>query len=101
MLRPTCRAVLLLALAAAPLLAAAPGQAQPAPAAPAPLRPVTVWEPVEQPMSVLLNGGHRIVSAMGPSFTLERNGKFVACEMRPPGGMRGGREATSECYRLN
>jgi len=52
-------------------------------------------------MSSLLNGGHRIVSAMGPTFTLERNGKYVACEVRPAGGMRGTRETTSECHRLN
>ena len=71
----------------------------PAPAAPP--RPVTTWEAVDQPMSALLNGGHRIVSAFGPSFTLERNGKYVACEVRPAGGMRGARETTSECHRLN
>ncbi|WP_246689361.1 hypothetical protein [Methylobacterium sp. WL19] len=52
-------------------------------------------------MSVLLNGGHRIVSAMGPSFTLERGGKYVVCEIRPAGGMRGTPETTSTCHRLN
>ena len=77
-----------------------PLQAQtPAPAAPP--RPVTTWEALDQPMSALLNGGHRIVSAMGPSFTLERNGKYVACEVRPAGGMRGTPETTSQCHRLN
>ncbi|WP_043838456.1 hypothetical protein [Muricoccus aerilatus] len=71
----------------------------PAPAAPP--RPVTTWEAVDQPMSALLNGGHRIISATGPSFTLERSGKYVACEVRPAGGMRGTAETTSQCYRLN
>jgi hypothetical protein len=84
-----------------PLLFAGPALAQaPAPAAP-PVRPVTVWEDVAEPMSTLLNGGHRIVSSMGPAFTLERNGKYIACEVRPAGGMRGTRETTSECHRLN
>ncbi|WP_217659746.1 hypothetical protein [Muricoccus roseus] len=62
---------------------------------------MTTWEAVERPMSALLNGGHRIVSAMGPSFTLERNGKYVACGVRPVGGMRGTAETTSQCHRLN
>ncbi|WP_264050636.1 hypothetical protein [Methylobacterium flocculans] len=52
-------------------------------------------------MSALLNGGHRIVSASGPSFILERGGKYVACEVRPAGGMRGTPETTSTCHRLN
>ncbi len=79
---------------------AAPLRAQgTAPATPP--RPATTWEAVDQPMSALLNGGHRIVSAMGPSFTLERNGKYVACEIRPAGGMRGAAETTSQCHRLN
>jgi len=96
MIRSLLLATPLLLLAAAPLRAQAPG------AAPAtPSRPVTMWEEVDQPMSALLNGGHRIVSAMGPSFTLERNGKYVACEVRAAGGMRGTRETTSECRRLN
>ncbi|MCR0985081.1 hypothetical protein [Roseomonas populi] len=77
-----------------PIHAQAPGPA-------APTRPVTMWEDVDQPMSALLSGGHRIVSAMGPSFKLERNGKYVTCEVRPAGGMRGTRETTSECHRLN
>ena len=77
-----------------------PLQAQtPAPATPP--RPVTIWEAVDQPMSALLNGGHRIVSAKGPSFTLERNGKYVACGLRPAGGMCSTAETTSQCYRLN
>jgi len=96
MLRSALLAVSVLSLAAAPLQARAQGAA---PAAPP--RPVTTWEDVDQPMSSLLNGGHRIVSAMGPTFTLERNGKYVACEVRPAGGMRGTRETTSECHRLN
>jgi hypothetical protein len=41
---------------------------------------VTTWEAVDQPMSALLNDGHRIVSAMCPSFTLERNGKYGELE---------------------
>ncbi|WP_458095608.1 hypothetical protein [Roseomonas sp. WA12] len=85
-----------LLLLAAPLHAQAPAQG---PAASP--RPATMWEDVDQPMSALLNGGHRIISAFGPSFTLERNGKYVACEVRPAGGMRGARETTSECHRLN
>lgn len=85
-----------------PLLLAGPALAQaPAPAAAPPVRPVTVWEDVAEPMSTLLNGGHRIVASMGPAFTLERNGKYIACEVRPAGGMRGTRETTSECHRLN
>jgi len=96
MIRHALLAASLLLLAPMAALAQAPG---PAPAAPA--RPATMWEEVEQPMSALLNGGHRIVSAMGPTFTLERNGKYVACEVRPAGGMRGTRETTSECRRLN
>jgi len=84
--------VLLLPVAALPALAQAPS---------APPRPATTWEAVDQPMSALLNGGHRIVAAAGPSFTLERNGKYVACEVRPAGGARGAAETTSECRRLN
>ncbi|MBP0494257.1 hypothetical protein [Roseomonas indoligenes] len=96
MIRHALLALSLLPLAASPLRAQAPATA---PAAPQ--RPATMWEDVDQPMSALLNGGHRIVSSMGPSFTLERNGKYVACEVRPAGGMRGARETTSECHRLN
>jgi hypothetical protein len=99
MLRSAFLALSLLSIAAAPLRAQAPPVQAPGPAAPP--RPVTAWEDVDQPMSALLNGGHRIVSAMGPTFTLERNGKYVACEVRPAGGMRGARETTSECHRLN
>lgn len=83
---------LLLGVAGVPALAQAPA---------APPRPVTVWVPVEEAMSALLNGGHRIVSASGPSFILERGGKYVACEVRPAGGMRGTPETTSTCHRLN
>ncbi|TXN33560.1 hypothetical protein FV220_02160 [Methylobacterium sp. WL19] len=92
MRRPLPHTVLLLILSSAPAIAQAPAM---------PPRPTTVWVPVEEPMSVLLNGGHRIVSAMGPSFTLERGGKYVVCEIRPAGGMRGTPETTSTCHRLN
>jgi hypothetical protein len=67
----------------------------------APPRLATTWEAVEQPMSALLNGGHRIVSATGPSFTLERGGKYVVCEVRPAGGMRGASDTISTCSRVN
>ena len=80
------------------ILTAGPAFAQ-APVAPP--RPATTWVPVEEPMSALLNGGHRIVSASGPSFTLERGGKYVVCEVRPAGGMRGTSETTSTCHRVN
>lgn len=80
------------------ILAAGPAFAQ-APAVPS--RPATTWVPVEEPMSALLNGGHRLVSAFGPSFTLERGGKYVVCEVRPAGGMRGAPETTSTCHRVN
>ncbi|MBO1081222.1 hypothetical protein [Roseomonas haemaphysalidis] len=80
------------------LCAALPAWAQ-APAPPA--RPVTVWTEIDQPMSALLNGGHRIVAAMGPSFTLEKGGKYVVCEIRPAGGMSSRRETTSECHGVN
>ena len=92
MIRSTLPAMLLL------LFAAAPGQAQ-APAAPT--RPVTVWTDIDQPMSALLNGGHRVVAATGPLFTLEKGGKYVVCEIRPAGGMSGRRETTSECHGVN
>lgn len=80
------------------ILVAGPAVAQ-APAVPP--RPATTWVPVEEPMSALLNGGHRVVSASGPSFTLERGGKYVVCEVRPAGGMRGAAETTSTCHRVN
>lgn len=85
-------AALLLPLAAAPALAQAPSP---------PPRPVTAWTEIDQPMSALLNGGYRVVAAMGPSFTLEKGGKYVACEIRPAGGMSSRRETTSECHGLN
>ncbi|BAU92001.1 hypothetical protein MPPM_3396 [Methylorubrum populi] len=66
-----------------------------------PPRLPTTWEALDQSMSALLNGGHRIVSATGPSFTLERQGRYVVCEVRPPGGLRGNAEATSTCHRVN
>ena len=96
MFRFTLPAMLLLLLVAAP--APAPAQAQ-APAAPT--RPVTVWTDIDQPMSALLNGGHRVVAATGPLFTLEKGGKYVVCEIRPAGGMSGRRETTSECHGVN
>lgn len=92
MIRSTLSAMLLL------LFAAASAQAQ-APAAPT--RPVTVWTDIDQPMSALLNGGHRVVAATGPLFTLEKGGKYVVCEIRPSGGMTGRRETTSECHGVN
>lgn len=82
------------------LLLAAPAWAQ-APAPTAPSRPVTVWTAIDQPLSALLNGGYRIVAAMGPTFTLEKGGKYVLCELRPAGGMGGRRETTSECHGIN
>ncbi|MFJ7440139.1 hypothetical protein ACIQW5_21020 [Methylorubrum thiocyanatum] len=91
---------LTLALVLGPLAglpARAQGQGAPAP----PPRLATTWEAVDQPMSALLNGGQRIVSATGPSFTLERGGKYVVCEVRPAGGMRGAPDTTSTCYRVN
>ncbi|KQP40072.1 hypothetical protein ASF49_21460 [Methylobacterium sp. Leaf104] len=92
------RSLVLNAVLSVLVLAAGPTFAQ-APAAPP--RPATTWVPVEEPMSALLNGGHRIVSASGPSFTLERGGKYVVCEVRTAGGMRGTAETTSTCHRLN
>jgi hypothetical protein len=80
------------------LSAAASAHAQ-APAAPT--RPVTVWTDIDQPMSALLNGGHRVVTASGPLFTLEKGGKYVVCEIRPAGGMGGRRETTSDCHGIN
>jgi len=92
-MRPSlARPLLPLLLAAGPALAQGPA---------APPRPATVWVPVEEPMSALLNGGHRLVSASGPSFVLERGGKYVVCEVRPAGGMRATPETTSTCHRLN
>ncbi|KQP85337.1 hypothetical protein ASF60_21855 [Methylobacterium sp. Leaf113] len=82
----------LIVFAAGPALAQAPA---------GPPRPATTWITIEEPMSTLLNGGHRIVSASGPSFTLERGGKYVVCEVRPAGGMRGAAETTSTCHRVN
>jgi hypothetical protein len=86
-------------LLAAPLRAQAPSPA--ASARPAPPRPETTWEPVEQPMDALLNAGWRIVAMTGPGFTLEQRGKYLFCELRPPGGLRGNGPATSECHRMN
>lgn len=91
MRRPLPHTVLLLIFASAPAIAQTPAMLA---------RPMTVWVPVEEPMSVLLNRGHRIVSAIGPSFTLERGGKYVICEIRPAGGMSGTPETTSTCHRL-
>lgn len=90
-------ALVLLALAG---VSVEPAQAQTPPPASPPRLPTT-WEAIDQSMSALLNGGHRIVSATGPSFTLERQGKYTVCEVRPPGGLRGNAEATSTCYRVN
>lgn len=75
-----------------------PAHAQ-APAAPP--RQTTTWEVVPQPLSALLDGGYRIVAMTGPAFVLEKSGRYVLCEVRPAGGMRGGAETTSECHRLN
>ncbi|MEH3147716.1 MAG: hypothetical protein PGN34_20765 [Methylobacterium frigidaeris] len=96
MTRPLLLALVLPVLAGGSALAQ--GTASP-PASPP--RPPTTWEAVDQPMSALLNGGYRIVSATGPSFTLERQGKYVVCEVRPAGGMRGTPETTSTCHRVN
>ena len=102
MTRSTRPATLLLLL----LAASAPGQVQaqvqtPPQAPGAPTRPVTVWTDIDQPMSALLNGGHRVVAATGPVFTLEKGGKYVVCEIRPAGGMSGRRETTSDCHGVN
>ncbi len=100
MTRTTLAAAALLLAAATPLAAQPSAQSSAQAPAPPP-RPATTWEVIDQPMSALLNGGHRIVSAAGPSFTLERDGKYVSCEVRPAGGMGGRRETVSECRRLN
>ena len=94
MRRALCLVAVLLATAAAQ-----PSAAQaPAP----PPRQTTTWEMVDQSMGALLNDGHRIVSASGPLFTLEKNGRYVACEVRPAAGAGGARsQATSLCYRIN
>jgi hypothetical protein len=52
-------------------------------------------------MDALLDAGWRIVAMTGPGFTLEQRGKYLLCELRPPGGLRGNGPATSECHRLN
>lgn len=92
----------LLSILILPILAGPTAQAQAqGPAPTAPLRLATTWDAVDQPMSALLNGGFRLVSATGPSFTLERGGKYVVCEVRPAGGLRGTPETTSTCHRVN
>lgn len=73
--RFTLHALVLLVLAGIPATSA---RAQTPPSA-APPRLPTTWEAIDQSMSALLNGGHRIVSATGPSFTLERQGTYVVC----------------------
>ncbi|RVU18735.1 hypothetical protein [Methylobacterium oryzihabitans] len=82
----------LLAALAGPALAQGPA---------GPPRVPTQWEEVNRSMSELLNDGHRIVAAAGPSFTLEKNGKYVACEVRSAGAVGAKRSTTSQCYRLN
>jgi hypothetical protein len=67
---------------------------------PAP-RPTTTWEPVEQPLNALLNGGYKIIAMTGPSFTLEKDGKYILCDVRSSGSGNLGDQACSECYRLN
>ena len=40
-------------------------------------------------------GGTTTYAVDDVSFTLERGGKYVVCEVRPAGGMRGAAETTS------
>lgn len=61
----------------------------------------TTWEPVTQSLAELLNGGHRIVTAAPPLLMLERSGKYIACQLRPPGGLSGATVASASCHRLN
>ncbi|MDJ0390705.1 hypothetical protein QMO56_21550 [Roseomonas sp. E05] len=65
-----------------------------------PPRPATTWDFVEQPVSALLNGGYRVAAMSGPALTLEKDGKYLLCEIRPA-GFGGTAQATSECHRLN
>lgn len=66
----------------------------------APPRPTTTWDFVDQPVSALLNGGYRVAAMSGPALTLEKDGKYLLCEIRPA-GFGGTAQATSECHRLN
>jgi hypothetical protein len=64
-------------------------------------RPVTKWEAVDQPLSALLDGGYKIIAMTAGIFTLEKDGKYILCELRPAGGLSGNKDATSECHKLN
>lgn len=61
----------------------------------------TTWEPVTQSLAELLNGGHRIITAAPPALMLARGGKYIACQLRPPGGLSGATAASASCHRLN
>lgn len=87
-----------LAAMALAVIVASPAHAQ---QQPQPGWVATTWEPVTQSLAELLNGGHRIVTAAPPVLMLERNGKYIACQLRPPGGLSGAAAASANCHRLN
>ena len=70
------------------------------------LRPVTVFEPVPQSSSDLINGGARVLSADigmgGPTVFLMKDNKYILCGIHPAqDSLTNEKNSTSECYRLN
>ncbi|RCL04463.1 hypothetical protein BBA71_13245 [Acetobacter pasteurianus] len=71
-----------------------------------PTRPVTIFEPVPESSSDLINGGAQVLSADigmgGPTVFLQKDGKYILCGIRPAhDSLTNDKDSTSECYRLN
>jgi hypothetical protein len=73
----------------------------------APAKVKTVFEPVTQSATALLNQvGTKVfyagIGPSGPNVGLKTaDGKIIICGINAPDGFTGVKEATSECYRLN
>ncbi|NHN93555.1 hypothetical protein [Acetobacter sicerae] len=70
-----------------------------------PLRVATTWEPVNQSLADLINGGAKVVSVGlgmgGPTAAVVKDGHYIVCGVETPGGFAKRKNAESECYRIN
>ena len=61
----------------------------------------TTWITVGQSLTELLDSGYKINSSMGPAMTLEKDGKYILCEIHPNMFTSDQNGASSACHAIN
>ena len=61
----------------------------------------TTWITVNQSLTELLDSGYKINSSMGPAMTLEKDGKYILCEIHPNTFSSDQNGASSACHAIN